>query len=57
MPMPDKRTPKNRDERVSIPLPFEDALRGLLKVDPASVPGEQDVNGKRGKPPAKQPKK
>jgi hypothetical protein len=29
---------KDRDERVSIPLDPEEALRGLLEVDPESEP-------------------
>jgi hypothetical protein len=43
------------DERVSIPAPFEDALRALLKVDPARVPAEP--YGKPEKQPAKPRKK
>jgi hypothetical protein len=27
-------------DRVSIPLPFEEAMRGLLKVDPATLTGK-----------------
>ena len=54
--MPEKNgQPQQRDERVSIPLPFEDAMRSLLKVDPATVPTEP--NGKPAKLPAKPPKK
>lgn len=30
------------DERVSIPLDFETALRALLKVDPKSEPVDED---------------
>jgi hypothetical protein len=44
-----------QDEKVAIPLPFEDAMRALLKVDPATVPAEQ--NGKPEKRPAKPRKK
>jgi hypothetical protein len=28
------------DDRVSIPLPFEEAVRGLLKVDPDTLTGK-----------------
>ena len=28
------------DDRVSIPLPFEEAMRGLLKVDPDTLTGK-----------------
>jgi hypothetical protein len=41
------------DERVSLhPLNPVDALKALLKVDPATVPAEPE-NGKREKPRAK----
>jgi hypothetical protein len=52
-PPPDRDQPGNgkQDERVSIPLPFEDAMRGLLAVDPEQLPDEP--NGK----PEKRPKK
>ena len=47
-----------RDERVKINAAFEDALRALLKVDPATVPAEPNGNGKpAGKPRAKKPAK
>lgn len=39
-----------RDDRVKIPLPFEDALRGLLATEP-------DGNGSAEKQPADQPPK
>jgi len=35
-------TPEQRDERVSLPLDQEAALRALLKVDPGSEPVAQD---------------
>ncbi len=34
-------TPEQRNERVSLPLDQETALRALLKVDPASIPVDQ----------------
>ncbi len=37
-PKPDPK----RDEPVKIPLDFEEALRGLLAVDPDSEPVEDD---------------
>ena len=37
---------KNRDERVAIPLDPEEALRGLLKVDP----GSQETTGRQSSP-------
>jgi hypothetical protein len=43
------------DERVSIPARFEDAVRALLKVDPATIPAEP--NGKPEKRPANPRKK
>lgn len=41
-PKPHHPTPDERDERVKMPLPFEEALRGLLAVDPKSEPAETD---------------
>ncbi len=35
-------TPDERDERVAIPLEFEDALRGLLAVKPDDEPREEE---------------
>jgi hypothetical protein len=35
-------TPEQRDERVSLPLDEETALRALLKVDPNAEPITQD---------------
>lgn len=35
-------TPKERDERVAIPLDPEEALRGLLAVKPDETPAEAD---------------
>jgi len=37
----DPAPPKRQDERVSIPLPFEDAMRALLETKP------DESNGKR----------
>ncbi len=37
---PTSPTPAERDERVSLPLDPETALRALLKVDPDSKPVE-----------------
>ncbi len=42
MPEDKHPTPQERDERVSIPLDPEDALKGLLKVDPEAEPVPQD---------------
>jgi len=39
-------TPEQRDERVSLPLDQETALRALLKVDPNAAPVEGDYAGK-----------
>ena len=36
--MPKHPTPAERDERVAIPLDPEDAVRGLLAVDPDGCP-------------------
>jgi hypothetical protein len=48
------RKPGDRQGRVSIPLPFEEAMRALLKVDPATVPaGPENGSGKPAKPRAK----
>lgn len=44
-----------RDERVKIDAPFNDVMRALLKVDPATVPAEP--NGKPEKLPGKPSKK
>jgi hypothetical protein len=45
---------RRADERVAIPLPFEDAMRGLLAVDPEQLPDEPNRgNGT----PEEQPKK
>ena len=43
--MADRRqpTPDERDERVTIPLGFEEAVRGLLAVDPDSDPEEDSA--------------
>lgn len=38
--MPTDPTPKQRDERVALPLDAETALRALLKVDPDALPVE-----------------
>ncbi len=41
-------TPEQRDERVSLPLDEETALRALLKVDPDALPAtppEEPANG------------
>ena len=38
-------TPAERDERVSLPLDPETALRALLKVDPDSEPVDQPEDG------------
>jgi hypothetical protein len=59
--MADKPEPKepgsNPDERVSIPLPFEDALRAILQVDPDKVPTEPESgDGKIEKRPPRPPK-
>jgi hypothetical protein len=35
-------SPEERDERVKIPLDFEEAVKGLLTVDPESEPAEDD---------------
>jgi hypothetical protein len=37
---PDQEPQKDRDERVSIPLDPEEALRELMQVDPESEPSE-----------------
>ena len=44
--MPEKHhpTPDERDERVAIPAPFEEALRAALAVDPESEPVETDTD-------------
>lgn len=42
-PAPSKLgTPAERDEPVKINLDFEDALRGLMEVDPDAEPVEDD---------------
>jgi hypothetical protein len=38
---------KDRDERVRIPLDPEEALRGLLEVDPEAEPEPVEDNGER----------
>ena len=38
--MSGKRQPYDDDERVSIPLSFEEAMQGLLKVDPNTLTGK-----------------
>lgn len=43
--MTDQPTPAERDQRVSIPLNPEIALRALLKVDPDSEPVTTDEDG------------
>ncbi|MEA2493394.1 MAG: hypothetical protein QOJ29_1305 [Thermoleophilaceae bacterium] len=40
---------RDRDERVAIPLPFEDAVRGLLQVEPDELPEPNDGREKREK--------
>ncbi len=42
--MPGKRN-EERDERVSLPLDPETALRALLAVDPDSEPADEDQDG------------
>jgi len=39
-------SPAERDERVSLPLDHETALRALLKVDPGAAPIKDDYAGK-----------
>lgn len=46
-----------RDEKVSIGLPFEEALRALLKVDPDSAAEDEGDNSKPETRPAKPRKK
>ena len=41
-------TPEQRDERVSLPLDQETALRALLKVDPDSEPVDADEDKDEG---------
>ncbi len=41
--MSEPKPKRDLDERVSIPLPPEDAIRALLKVDPNSEPVADDV--------------
>jgi hypothetical protein len=38
------------EDRVPIPLDPEDALKALLKVDPAAEPAEQDPGSPSGDP-------
>jgi hypothetical protein len=59
MPRQPQRQPGQHDERVSLhPLDPREALKALLKVDPATVPAEpENGNGKREKRPAKPRKK
>jgi hypothetical protein len=45
---PERRRNGQLDDRVKIPLPFEEALRGLLATEP-------DENGTPEKQPAEQP--
>jgi hypothetical protein len=49
---PEKSPAKDRDERVAIPLDPEEALRGLLKVDPESEPEESGERSERPSPPS-----
>lgn len=46
--MTDKRTDPKPDERVTIPLDPEAALRGLLKVDPESAPAQGQPEAEEG---------
>jgi hypothetical protein len=39
-PAQSKRRDPNDEERVSIPLSFEEAMQGLLKVDPSTLSGK-----------------
>jgi hypothetical protein len=48
----DKPTPHDMDERVAIPLDPEDALKGLLKVDP-DAPVDPDKLAQSDKSPGK----
>lgn len=41
---------KDRDERVAIPLDPNDALRGLLQVDPASSAKDESETHPAGNP-------
>ncbi len=43
-PQPD---PNRENDRVKIDLPFEEAVRGLLKVDPDAEPVKQDDSAKQ----------
>ncbi len=40
--MDDREGPLDRDEKVKINLPFEEAVSGLLKVDPDAEPAEDE---------------
>jgi hypothetical protein len=48
-PKPDKPEPADED-LVAVPLDPEDALKALLKVDPAAEPVEQDPGPPSGDP-------
>jgi hypothetical protein len=39
-PARNKRKDPGDEDRVSIPLPFEEAMQGLLKVDPDTLTGK-----------------